>query len=70
MLKSVRFVGCNLTGVDFSGAKLTDCEMRGCSLDAIRGIDRLRGVRIPWPDVVSNAAALANALGFVIETDD
>jgi hypothetical protein len=34
------------------------------------GIESLRGVRMPWSDIVGSAAALAAGLGIQIESDD
>ncbi len=65
-LEHVRFVGCDLTGADFRGARCTGCEIRGASLHGVLGVEALRGVRMPWSDVVASAAALAQALGIQI----
>ena len=66
-LDAVQFIDCRLDGADFTGATLTDCAIRGSSLDGIAGIASLRGVRMPWPDVLGSAAALARAFGIEIE---
>jgi uncharacterized protein YjbI with pentapeptide repeats len=63
VLSSVAFASCGFDEVDFSGASFTACEMRGCVLDGVRGVAALRGVAMPWPDVVRNAGAFAGALG-------
>ena len=34
-----------------------------CELDGLRGIEDLRGARIPWSDLPGNAALFAAALG-------
>ena len=69
-LTSVRFERCRLGGASFEAATFTDGELRGCELDDLRGADRLRGVRMPWPDVVAIAGLLATAAGIEIVTDD
>jgi uncharacterized protein YjbI with pentapeptide repeats len=66
-LEAVRFLDCELDGTDFRGARLSDCEIRGSSLSEVLGVASLRGVRMPWSDVVSSAGALAVALGIQIE---
>ncbi len=66
-LDGVGFVDCRLIGADFRGAKLSGCEIRGASLDGVIGIESLGGVRMPWPDVLGSAAALAAALGIAVE---
>jgi uncharacterized protein YjbI with pentapeptide repeats len=67
-LLNVEFVDCRMTGADFRGARLAGCAIRGASLDDIVGVDSLRGVRMPWGDIVSSAGAMAAALG--IEVDE
>jgi uncharacterized protein YjbI with pentapeptide repeats len=56
----------NLTGANLSGAGFERSELRGCELDGLRGAERLRGVRMPWPDVVAASAVLAAAIGIEI----
>lgn len=68
-LRSVSFVNCDLTGADFGGANVANCEMRGCTLDGVRGIDRLRGLKMPWSDIVANAGTFAEALGIAVLDD-
>jgi uncharacterized protein YjbI with pentapeptide repeats len=66
-LERVAFIDCKLGGSDFRGVKLKGCAIRGTSLDGILGVDCLRGVAMPWVDVLDSAAALAAALGIVVE---
>jgi hypothetical protein len=51
-LESVAFVDCRLEGADFRHARLAGCAIRGASLEGVLGIDSLRGLRMPWPDVL------------------
>jgi uncharacterized protein YjbI with pentapeptide repeats len=67
-LESVAFVDCRLEGTDFRHAKLAGCAVRGTSLDGVLGIESMRGLRMPWPDVLGSAAALAAALGIDVES--
>jgi uncharacterized protein YjbI with pentapeptide repeats len=73
-LASVVFTDCDLSGADFSGARLSaGCELHGCRLDGARAVERLRGARMPLPDVIASAAVFAATLGIGIlddETDD
>lgn len=69
-MDGVAFIDCRLGGTDFRRARLTATAIRGTSLDGVLGIDSLRGLRMPWSDVVASAAALATALGIVSESDD
>jgi uncharacterized protein YjbI with pentapeptide repeats len=68
-LTSVCFEDCDLSGADFRGARLADCMIRGSSLDALIGVDSLRGLTMPWPDLVGSVEALAAALGIAVESD-
>ena len=66
-LESVTFIDCKFAGTDFRGVKLKGCAIRGTSLDGILGVDSLRGVAMPWVDVLDSAAALAATLGIIVE---
>ena len=66
-LERVIFIDCKLAGTDSRGVKLRGCTIRGTSLDGILGIESLRGLTMPWEDVIDSAAALAAALGISIE---
>ena len=70
LLRSVRFDDCDLTEADLGGLRVDRCELRGCTLDGVSGIERLRGVAMPWADVVGNAAQLAAALGIRVLDED
>lgn len=77
-LADVRLAKCNLANCDARGgwmtrvaarecrAKVTNCELRGCGLDAIRGVTSLRGARMPWDDIVGYAGLFAGALGISV----
>jgi uncharacterized protein YjbI with pentapeptide repeats len=70
-LAAVVFRDCELRGVDFSGARVAaGCELRGCDLDGARGVERLRGARMPYPDVLAAAATFAAALGIGVIEDE
>ena len=66
-LESVEFIECQLEGADFRGVSLKACAMRGGTLDDVIGVESLKGLTMPWPDVVSSAAALAAAVGIKVE---
>ncbi|MBV9193575.1 MAG: pentapeptide repeat-containing protein [Solirubrobacterales bacterium] len=68
-LDAVEFVDCKLAGVDFRGVKTKACAIRGASLEGILGVNSLRGITMPWPDVLHSAAALAAALGINVESE-
>ena len=69
-LASVAFVDCRLEGADFRHAKLAaGCVIRGASLDGVLGVESMRGLRMPWPDMLASAGALAAALGIDVESD-
>jgi uncharacterized protein YjbI with pentapeptide repeats len=67
-LESVLFEGCDFTAADFSGATFATSELLGCELQGIRGIEALRGARIPLADLLPITPLLADALG-IISTD-
>ena len=66
-LENVSFIECQLEGADFRGVRLRDCVMRGSSLEGVIGVESLRGLTMPWADVVSSAGVLAAAAGIEIE---
>ena len=66
-LDSATFSDCDLPGVTLTGATLTGSEMRGCDLSSAHSPERLRGVRMPWSDVIRTAAELASGIEVVDE---
>jgi uncharacterized protein YjbI with pentapeptide repeats len=68
-LAAVEFVACELAGADFRGARLSDCVIRGSSLEGVIGVESLGGLTMPWEDLVGSTAALASALGIAVEPD-
>ena len=68
---SVAFRGCDLSRADFAGARFSgSSEMTGCTLDGLRGVDRLRGVAMPWADIVAAAGVFAAELGVRLLEED
>lgn len=65
-LRAVRLERCSLVGADLRGTRFERCELRGCKLDGLRGVERLSGVAMPWPDVVQAAGTFAAALGVTV----
>lgn len=65
-LRSVIFLDCAMVKAVWGEATLTRCEMRGTDISAAGNPERLRGVRMPWPDVVNSAGVLAAAAGIEI----
>jgi uncharacterized protein YjbI with pentapeptide repeats len=66
-LEGVSFIDCQLEGTDFRGVTVTNCLMCGSSLDGVLGVESLRGLTMPWDDVLASAAALAAAAGIEIK---
>lgn len=64
-LESVLFEGCDLTAADLSGATFALCDLYRCELQGIRGVEALRGARIPLADVLPITPLLADAVGIV-----
>lgn len=65
-LKDVLFERCGLRDATFSSVKVQRVEVRGCDLEGLRGAEALRGVRMPWGDVIDNAGLFATTLGIEI----
>jgi uncharacterized protein YjbI with pentapeptide repeats len=65
-LESVRFTDCVLVKALWADATLTRCEMRGTDISGSGNPERLRGVRMPWMDVLASAGELAAAAGVEI----
>jgi uncharacterized protein YjbI with pentapeptide repeats len=65
-ITSVVFEDCDLTRAVWSGATFRRSEMRGCDLAGSTDLERLRGVRMPWPDVIRSAHQIAQAAGIEI----
>ncbi len=65
-LKDVLFERCGLGETTFSSATLQRVELRGCDLAGIRGVESLRGARMPWNDILENGPLFATALGIEI----
>jgi uncharacterized protein YjbI with pentapeptide repeats len=68
-LDAVRFTDCDLREVDLRGARLRRCELRRCQLDGLQGVAQLRGVAMPWPDLLGAAGLFAQALGIEVLDD-
>ena len=65
-LKSVTFRRCVMTSGVWAEATLTRCEIRETDISGATNPERLRGVRMTWPDVLSSAGVLAAAAGIEI----
>ncbi len=62
-LKDVLFERCELREATFSDCTLQRVEFRSCDLAGARGAEALRGARMPWSDIVDNAALFAAVVG-------
>jgi uncharacterized protein YjbI with pentapeptide repeats len=60
------FEDCVLTRSSWSDASFRRSEMRGVDLSGAGNLECLRGVRMPWADVVNAAGELAEAVGIEI----
>jgi uncharacterized protein YjbI with pentapeptide repeats len=65
-LKDVLFERCVLREATFTEAKAERVELRGCDLTGLRGAEALRGMRMPWNDVLENAPLFAGVVGIEI----
>ncbi|HEX6461426.1 MAG TPA: pentapeptide repeat-containing protein [Thermoleophilaceae bacterium] len=68
-ISTVAFEDCDLRGADLTGAHFETVELRGCELDGLRGANSLRGIRMPWSDIVENAGLFAGACGVDVLDD-
>ena len=68
-LVGVAFIDCDLSGADFRGATLERCHLRRSRIEGILGADSLRGLRMPWGDVLEAAGVFAAALGIEIDPE-
>ena len=65
-LKDVLFERCVLREATFSGVTSERVELRSCDLTGLRGAGALRGMRMPWNDVLENAPLFAAVAGVEI----
>lgn len=65
-LTDVFFERCVLREATLSGVTSQRVELRGCDLTALRGAEALRGMRMPWNDVLANAPLFASVAGIEI----
>jgi uncharacterized protein YjbI with pentapeptide repeats len=65
-VKAAVFSSCSLVEASLAGVTFDDTELRGCNLTAIGNAERLRGVRMPWADIVQSADVLAAGLGIEV----
>jgi uncharacterized protein YjbI with pentapeptide repeats len=66
VLTDVLFESCELRQATFSGVRVKRVELRGCDLTGLRGVEALKGARMPWNDVLENGPLFAAALGLEI----
>ena len=67
---SVEFSMCDLSRASLAQTTFHRCEMRECELGGLGNPEQLRGVGMPWPDIVRSAAVLASGIGVRILDDD
>jgi uncharacterized protein YjbI with pentapeptide repeats len=65
-LKDVLFERCVLREATLSAVTVERVELRGCDLAGLRGAEALRGIRMPWNDVLENAPLFAAVAGIEI----
>jgi uncharacterized protein YjbI with pentapeptide repeats len=65
-LTDVLFDRCELREAVFAAVRIKRVELRGCDLSGLSGVEALRGARMPWDDLLPNAALFATALGLEI----
>jgi uncharacterized protein YjbI with pentapeptide repeats len=65
-LTDVLFERCVLREATLSEVRSERVELRGCDLTGLRGAEALRGMRMPWNDVLENAPLFAGVAGIEI----
>jgi uncharacterized protein YjbI with pentapeptide repeats len=68
-LRDVRFESCDLRRATFGQSRHQRVQLHGCRLDGLRTISDLKGVAMPFPDIVDQAQAFAAALGIAVVID-
>jgi uncharacterized protein YjbI with pentapeptide repeats len=68
-LRDVRFESCDLRRATFGQSRHQRVQLHGCRLDGLRAISDLKGVAMPFPDIVDQAQAFAAALGISVVVD-
>jgi uncharacterized protein YjbI with pentapeptide repeats len=65
-LTDVLFERCVLREATISDVTSKRVELRNCDLRGLRGAEALRGMRMPWSDVLENAPLFASVAGVQI----
>ncbi|HET6508761.1 MAG TPA: pentapeptide repeat-containing protein [Baekduia sp.] len=68
-LRDVRFESCDLSRATLDQSRHQRVLLEGCRLEGVRSLQDLRGIAMPWPDIVDQAGALAAALGIAVARD-
>ncbi|MFZ7088951.1 pentapeptide repeat-containing protein [Curtobacterium sp. RRHDQ10] len=66
-LERIAFPGCRIRELTASGARLRDVDLRGADISVIADAAQLRGAVLDREQVLAMAAALARAVGIVVE---
>jgi uncharacterized protein YjbI with pentapeptide repeats len=67
---AVSFRDCEMSRADIGNVRFAgESTMSGCTLDGLRGVDRLRGVAMPWADIVAAAGVFAGEIGVRVLDD-
>lgn len=69
-LTDVVFERCELRRASFAGCRIERVDMSGCTLLELAGVESLRGVRMPWGDILENAPLFAHGLGIEVIPDE
>jgi uncharacterized protein YjbI with pentapeptide repeats len=69
-LSNVVFSACGLARSSLAAATFETCEMLECDLEGIGAPERLRGIGMPWNDILRHAQVFAQAVGVRVIEDD
>ncbi len=68
-LESIIFQDCDLSGADFSGAHLKHVDLRTSHIEALKGLDGLKGAILSYDQLMMLAPELAAHSGIIIKND-
>jgi uncharacterized protein YjbI with pentapeptide repeats len=69
-LTDVVFDRCDLRRASFAACRIERVDLAGCTLAELTGVESLRGVRMPWNDLLENAPLFARGLGIEVIPDE
>lgn len=66
-LKNVEFIGCTITGISFSSARMDNVDLSGSYIENVKGVRNLKGATIGDDQLIQLAPLLAAEAGLKIK---